>query len=456
LAASEQSLGYRVKFDFSLYFSEVFDRKRHGFDIVIGNPPYLNVELVSKADKDYFSSAYKTFYKRFDVFGLFFELGLTRLVPRGTVAFIVPQQIFNNLSYKKLRNMILANKWLHQVLYLGDKIFESANNDVCVLFLWKRGVEQIRLVNALDFDRRITTEVPNDFFEKFDNVISFSADSSADGIFEKMYDSKHELIRNRFDVFQGIVTGNNAAYILSETQVKANSIERKLLHPVLLGRDFEKWSLRNVDRWILYVTGDTDLSSWPKAEAFLLQYKSELKKRRECKRGIIPWYSLQWPRDKAQLDRIPKILVQGTRNPRLKTRLVATMDEEGVYGTQGMNFVVPNVTNAPIYYLLAILNSSLLNYLFATKLLNVAIKAEYIKNTRLPIPDPTTEAELTRLTKKILALKQARPDADVRALEQNIDRLVYGLYGLTAAEIKLVEESTSQRLTIANAAEASA
>lgn len=113
--ASEKSLGHRVEFDFQLYFSEVFHQK-NGFDIVIGNPPYLNVELVSRADKEYFAQTYRTFYKRFDVFGLFFELGLTRLVQTGSVAFIVPQQIVNNLSYKKLRHMMLSNRWLHEVL----------------------------------------------------------------------------------------------------------------------------------------------------------------------------------------------------------------------------------------------------------------------------------------------------------------------------------------------------
>ena len=66
--ASAKSLGYRVEFDFELYFSEVFHRKG-GFDIVLGNPPYLNVELVSKADKEYFGRIYKTLYKRSDIFG---------------------------------------------------------------------------------------------------------------------------------------------------------------------------------------------------------------------------------------------------------------------------------------------------------------------------------------------------------------------------------------------------
>ena len=441
LAASEKSLGYQVKFDFNLYFSEVFDTRRGGFDIVIGNPPYLNVELVSPADKDYYASTYRTFYKRFDVFGLFFELGLTRLVRNGTVSFIVPQQIFNNLSYKKLRDLMLSNNWLHEVLYLGDKIFESANNDVCVLFLWKPGVERIRLVNALDFDNRTTLEVTTDYFEKFNNVISFSADSSADSLFEKLFDSKKEKIRDRFDVFQGIVTGNNTAFLPTDADIRSARIEKVLLHPVLHGRDFEKWLIRSTDRRILYVTGATDIKAFPNAEEWLMQFKADLKKRRECQNGVIPWYSVQWPREKKQLDRTPKIMVQGTRNPRLKSRVVATMDEVGVYGTQGVNFIIPKTETAPLHYLLAVLNSSLINYLFASKFLNVAIKAEYLKDTPIPKADTSQEKAVVELVKKILAAKRRDAGADTTALEQEIDRLVYTLYGLTAAEKKLVEES---------------
>ena len=77
------------------------------------------------------------------------------------------------------------------------------------------------------------------------------------------------------------------------------------------------------------------------AKKYLLKYKENLSKRRECLNGAIPWYSLQWARDIKQLDTTPKIMVQNTRNERLRPRIVATVDEIGVYGSQGMNFIVP-------------------------------------------------------------------------------------------------------------------
>jgi type I restriction-modification system DNA methylase subunit len=441
LDGSVKSLGYRVLFDFQLYFSEVFHRKS-GFDIVIGNPPYLNVELVSRIDKDYFASTYRTFYKRSDVFGLFFELGLTRLVQNGTVAFIVPQQVFNNLSYQKLRHLMLSNQWLDQVLYLGDKIFESVNNDVCVLFLRKPGVERIRLVNALDFDNRTISEVPTDYFDKFNGVISFSDDSSSPDLFNKIFDPKHERIKDRFDVFQGIVTGNNNVFILTLEQARDARIEKSLLHPILLGRDFEKWLIRSSERQIIYVDGTIDIQKYPNTLRYLRQYKDALSNSRSAVEKSTDWYCLHRPRVKSELDLTPKILVQGTRNPRLKTRIVATMDEICVYGTQGLNFIIPKQKSAPIYYALAVLNSTLINHLYATKFLNVAIKAEYLKDTPIPKASTAQEKELTNLAQKILAAKQRDPKADTSALEREIDQLVYQLYDLTPEEIAIVEEST--------------
>jgi hypothetical protein len=415
---------------------------RDGFDIVVGNPPYLNVELVDAAQKAYFAAHYNTFFKRYDVFGLFYEAGLTTLGGQeATVAFIVPQQVANNLSYSKLRDLILSKRWLREVLYLGDKIFEAANNDVCVLFLTKRTSATIRLVQALDFDRRTTTNVSADHFERYGNVISFSGEAGGEAVFAKVFSGDRWKIKERFSVFQGVVTGNNEAFLPTAEQIREAKIEKPLLHPVLLGRDFEKWAIRSTSRRIIYVNGDTDIKRYPNVEKWLAQFRPALKKRRECVNGVIPWYSLQWPRVQAELDRVPKILVQGTRNPRLVTRVVATMDEQCVYGTQGLNFIVPRDADAPIYFLLAVLNSTLINHLYATKFLNVAIKAEYLKDTPIPRAEPRDEEALDTFARRILAAKAADPAADTSAWERKIDERVYRLYGLTEEEIKIVERA---------------
>lgn len=121
--------------------------------------------------------------------------------------------------------------------------------------------------------------------------------------------------------------------------------------------------------------------------------------------------------------------------------IVAVLDEEGYYGTQGVNFIVPTTDALSARVLLALLNSSLVNWLFQTRFLNVAIKAEYLKD--LPLPPLTTQQRktLTALVDRILIAKRVDAAADTSALEREIDQQVYILYGLTPDEIRLVEES---------------
>ena len=134
-------------------------------------------------------------------------------------------------------------------------------------------------------------------------------------------------------------------------------------------------------------------------------------------------------------------MVQRTRNPRLKTRIVAMIDESGLYGMESIIFVAPKVESSPTHYLLGILNSSLINYVYATKFLNVAVKAEYLKDTPIPRADSLRQNRVVEVVKNILRAKQRDAEADVSALEREIDQLVYALYGLTPEEIQIVESA---------------
>lgn len=155
------------------------------------------------------------------------------------------------------------------------------------------------------------------------------------------------------------------------------------------------------------------------------------------RRGVINWCCLQWPRVKAELDLKEKVILQNTRNEALKIRIVATLDDCSVYGTQGINFIIPKHSENSLRYLIGILNSKLINYLFATKFLNLAIKAEYVKQVRIPTASNEQRNQIENLVDMILQGKQK--DYDTSALESEIDRLVYQLYGLTEEEIKIVE-----------------
>ena len=100
-------------------------------------------------------------------------------------------------------------------------------------------------------------------------------------------------------------------------------------------------------------------------------------------------------------------------------------------------FIIPKHSEDSLRYLLGILNSKLINYLFATKFLNLAIKAEYVKQVRIPTVTDKQKAQIENLVNQILEGK--KNDSETSILESEIDRLVYQLHGLTDEEIKIVE-----------------
>ncbi|WP_372947822.1 Eco57I restriction-modification methylase domain-containing protein [Mariniphaga sp.] len=432
-----------IHFDWRLDFPEILNNEimgtNTGFDIVIANPPYLNVEHMDSELKEILRKKFEVFYKRTDIFGVFLDHSICNLLkPEGKLAFIIPSIVLNNLSYKLIRNKILSNNWLHTVCYTGNKIFEEVTVDTVILLINKNGNKEINLINALDFKNISSMKVEPNFFEKFGNVISVAGDDNSNDMFDKIFNSSNINIETHFDVFQGIVTGNNPVFIFDEIeQWKNSNIEKELLHILLHGRDFGKWTIKNINRRIIYLGAKADINAYPQAKNHLSPFKFELSKRRECKTGAIYWYSLQWARDKSQLDIVPKIIIQNTRNERLKPRIVATVDEIGVYGSQGMNFVVPKTYQYSVYFLISIINSKLIDYIFLTKFLNLAIKADYIKQISFPLPSNFLITELETLSKSILKLK--KENKSTTDLETKIDVIVCKLYDLSWDEVLVVD-----------------
>lgn len=423
------------------YFADVFEKG--GFDIVIGNPPYVNVEGISVEDKKIYKDTFTCFEKRADLFSLFLEMALTKLASASAVVtYIIPSIIHSNLSYKKLRNLFLANKWLSEVCYTGGKVFHAPTVDTTILRFCKSGNKKIILKNAVDFENQQVSSVPSDYFSLFQNLISIS-DQKTNDLMGKLFNHDFPRLDENFSVFQGIVTGNNPAFIFaSEAEALSNGIDKELLHPLCHGRDIERYAVRSRERRILYLNNSVNIETYPNTETWLAAFKDALSKRREAKNGAIQWYSLQWPRVKRELDLKEKILVQNTRNEALKTRICAVLDDKSVYGSQGVNFIILNDVHVSLRYLLGILDSTLINYLFATKFLNLAIKAEYLKQLRIPIPSAVILKQLESLVSKVLELKKVNIEADTTSLEYQIDFCVYHLYGLTYDEVLIVDPET--------------
>lgn len=439
----ERNKLYEDAFEWRFEFPQLLDNDGNftGFDIVIGNPPYVNVQLMSTEEKKIYRANYTTFFKRCDMFCLFYELGLLKISStQGIVTMIIPSVIHSNMSYKPIRNVMLDNKWLQEVRYTGGDVFNAPTVDTTILICNKKGNNSIILTDAVDFANPKSHTVPADYFNKYDNVISIGDDKESE-IFDKLFCQTYATLENNYTVFQGIVTGNNPAFIFdTEEEAMSHDIDKALLYPLCHGRDLEKYHVKSRDRRILYIDNNINIDNYPKTKDWLLNFKDALSNRREVKRGVIDWYGLQWPRIKFELDIKNKILVQRTRNESLKTRIVAALDENGVYGMEGIYFITPKYNEVSLPFLLGILNSKLINYLFATKFLNLAIKAEYLKQIRIPMPTLSQKTQIENLVKEIV--QDRNENKETMQKEMKIDQIIYQLYGLTYDEILIVDPET--------------
>lgn len=413
------------------------DSLKHDFinkyDVIIGNPPYINIEKLDQETKKYYSENYKYFKARSDVYSLFIEKSLDLLKEEGYVGYVVPSSITNNTSYKTLRKHITSNELLYDIHFNLKTIFKDATVDTITLTLHK---SKNTYINGYD--------VGSKYFK--DKDIWYIITEKDKKLLDKIY-SNTESIKDYFIVFQGIVSGCNEAFIFTDTdKILSNNINLRLVKPFLFGRDIAQYKIKNNTNKIIYITKnslvDDNTLRW--FEKF-----PQLHNRRETIKGTIPFYSLQWSREKQfhpSLHRpqdekrlmSDKIILQSTRNLKLKKRIIATIDTYGYYTDRGIWNIIPKTTEYPnLYYICGLLNSNLFNYVFRKKYLNIGIKKENLEHMPLPSENKETINECEHIVKNIMIYK--KEDKDTMELEKRLNSIVYELYDLSEEDIKHIE-----------------
>ena len=178
-------------------FPEVF--AKGGFDVVIGNPPYVDIKQLNPNDVKYFFSKYKTCENRINLYSIFIEKAYSLLTEKGVLSFINPNSLLVNSSYQKLRELILAD--LYEIIKLPDGVFKDANVETMIFMLQKNSTEEN--VNCLIFKRNdIITEIKtnSEFFigknewKKNGSIFNLYVSSSILSILAKIEKSKKHLI----------------------------------------------------------------------------------------------------------------------------------------------------------------------------------------------------------------------------------------------------------------------
>jgi type I restriction-modification system DNA methylase subunit len=432
-------------FEWRFEFPEVLndDGDFVGFDVVIGNPPYgvsFN-DIEKKYFKDFFSSIHVRTPESFNYFW-----GLTSLISKqkGLCNFIVPSSFLSQIEFEKTRKLILESFELYIIINLGDEVFDDVATPTCIVGYTKQKSNKKSIYFDLTSIERSLLASSLDSVNNFVDTSSFSTNDSFSFVYknyktilDKCY--KHRTLKDiAEDVATGVSPGLGDAFVIDEQKVNDLGLEHELIKNLIVGGDINRFCLTpSQNKRLIYCTLKTNINDFPNIENHLKNFKEKLEKRVETQSGAIPWFVMLRPRRQKLFDN-PKILIRQTAN-----RIIAAFDNDGWYCLKsGLIVQLPDNSDLHYYYLVALLNSKLFDFLYHD-LVNednrIFPEVKPIQLFKLPIKeaDKIEQVPIINLVEQINSAKSNGLAVD--NLECLIDQLVYQLYDLTEDEIKIVE-----------------
>ncbi|MCR6587516.1 DUF7149 domain-containing protein [Campylobacter insulaenigrae] len=464
-------------FEWRFEFSEVLDDNGDfkGFDLVIGNPPYIRQEQIKEL-KPKLSKSYKVYKGTSDIYTYFYELGFNVLKQNGILSFITSNKYTRAGYGEPLREFLLKNTTLLEYLDLnGIKVFDSATVDTSILSFKKAKSKDdkfnyLALNNELLKENNFTISNITAFMQITQNSLSKESftfsDESISSLKAKI--QKHGTALKDWhglNINYGIKTGYNEAFIIStekKDEILANCKDEaekertaKLIRKMLRGRDIKRYSYEWAGLWVIAIEFGSHKyleKDYPAIYNHLKQYKEKLKARGQCTNKPItnekPYLGQHhW----LELDNNPtqKYLSQFEREKIMYSEIVRKpqfyLDTKDFFA-EATSFVL---TGDNLKYLIAFLNNDFVAYIFKTfyaggNLGENGFRYKKAFLEKLPIPKINSKNEklankLVSLVDEILNLKEQDKNANTQELESQIDKIVYKLYNLTTDEIKIIE-----------------
>lgn len=491
-AASKKSLGYEVNFDFEVYFSEVFHLKG-GFDAVIANPPYIG----EKGHKELFAEIKKGMLGKFylgkaDIFYFFFHLAMNITRSGATITFITTNYFPTADGAKKLRLDLRERGIINRFINLGEvKLFEAAlgqhnmitflskSKDLSVVahncFTKRNGFVSSTVLQDIllghDAETQYFSVPQSDLYEGVDHYIRIQGATGSGGdllhsVLNKlagagsrlgdvcvvnigMRTGADKVSQSHLDDYKLNLKKGEGIYVLKDEEVsrlKLNRIERGMLLPFFKNSDIGKYRCASEnDLWLIDMTfpkyKDVNWDSIPNIHDHIWRFREILENRRSNDNGLLAVIAAGywWCFTMRQLDFTGDKIVSPQRS------LTNTFAFSPMHWVASMDvyFITEKVKAVGLKFVLALLNSRLYYFWLYHKGKRKGEALELYQRPLSEVPLKRITANEQRpfvgLVDRILAAKQGDAAADTSALEREIDELVYGLYGLTPEEIKLVE-----------------
>ena len=431
-----------------------------GFDAVIGNPPYIQLQKTGgRLGRLYAPCNFESFIKTGDIYCLFYEKANQLLKTDGHVCFITSNKWMRAAYGKKLRDYFIAHTQPVQLLDMGPDVFD-ATVDTNILLLQNTASDDPTAFRAAtlgtDFDKQtgniarylngngVAMEMP----VKGEPWAILSA--IALGLKRKIEAVGKPLKDWDINIYRGIITGCNEAFIVDkkrrEELVAQDPKSAEIIKPLLRGRDVGRYYTESAKSYILATGYDIDIPKrYPAIYNHLKNIGTQIEsgKIKTKGKGLFNrddqganWWNLRACAYYSEFDE-EKIVYPET------THSANFFYDSGEFFLDKTCFMI---TRSDLKILMGLLSSTLVTFAYKRYCSGTVLGAkgyQYNKHAleKLPvvkIPASQQQSFIT-LVDQILDAKQTDPDSDVSVLENEIDRVVYSLYGLTAEEIAIVE-----------------
>lgn len=447
---SKRIHGAQVDFDFRLFFSEVWHYKG-GFDVVIGNPPYVQIQHFSglQVQKDWENQKYETFAKTGDIYCLFYEKGYRLLRNKGVLAFITSNKWMRAGYGEKLRRLFSEKTQpLTLIDFSSFKVFETATVDTNVLLFRKQ--KRAEGVQASLIDPSFTRVTPLDAFVARKNITLDNLSSESWVISNNVeYEIKTRIEQigtplKDWDVsiYRGILTGFNEAFIIDgkkkDELIAADPKSAEIIKPILRGRDIKRYRADFADLWLIatFPALNLNIDEYPAVHDYLRSFGKRLHQTGEAvgkdeygnivksrKKTGNKWFETQ--------DQIA--YCEEFEKDKIAWGNLALSCQFALV-TQGFYINAPSpLIGGGDRYLLAILNSTVADYYIRS--LGVTRNGGYFEYKpmfveKLPVPQINTDekAVYESLANYVLLATEKGLKLQSAYFQQLIDGLVYELY----------------------------
>lgn len=466
---------YRINpFDWEVEFPEIM--KNGGFDVVIGNPPYVRQEGLGDL-KEYLRCKYTVYHGMADLYAYFIEKGVSLLRDKGIFSYIVANK-WMRANYGEPLRKWLKRQCIEQIIDFGDlPVFQQATTYPCILIIGKDKpssnfvATQVKTLEFESLEGYVKENHHSVKLSTLDDAGWSLADERSAALLNKLKKAEiplKEYVKGK--IYYGIKTGLNEAFVIdAETRnrlISEDPKSKEIIKPFLLGRDIKRYQQPMGGQYLIFIPKGWTFANfgnvsnaweyfqkkYPAVARHLLPFADNAKKRYD--KGDY-WWELRACEYYAEFEK-PKIFI-----PTIVQNASYTLDISGFYSNDKTSIIATDDL-----YLLGILNSKVADFVMHS--ISSTKQGGYFEYkpmyfSQIPIrtidssnpSDKSYHDSIVALVNQMLELHKqlasAKTDHDktviqrqIDATDRQIDQLVYELYGLTEEEIKIVEETITK------------